>query len=213
MPNPAQMPSRGRPTVAYTSTSDTLRTNTEADDLAAELAAAIAENTVLRTQIAQLRQNRPNKKAKTDSPGRPADVPIVFADPARQFRHEVWLHWLASTPEADRNRWTLRDYDLSSQWTADLTRLSPDDRRKAVAVAVDILTRRAHETPSREVRPHHSGSAGTSGSLFRSHDSARAWRCNVQRNTPQAKRAMWWELPGGRVELARIGNHDDSDGW
>ena len=40
-------------------------------------------------------------------------------------------------------------------------------------------------------------------------DGARAWRCNLQTRTAAARRLHYWQLPDGRIELAKIVYHDD----
>lgn len=133
----------------------------------------------------------------------------VFADPAAQARHEIHLAWLATVPEPQRAALPLRDYQFGSDFLTDLDQLAVAQRTRAIEVAVDVLTRRAASRAGRQVRQLGDGrAAGLTGQLVR-RDGATAWRCNMQDDTPQARRLLWWELPDGTVELGRVALHDD----
>lgn len=182
----------------------------EADDLAARLAAAEAQLHDMTERVAEAnrRAAEARDEARRAAENRGDDgLPQVYADPVEQFRFEVWLTWLMLFPDAERAGWPLRTYVVGPDW---IESLDVADRRKILRVTVEVLTRRAADTAGREVRPHHLGAAGTTESLVRAADGARAWRCNLQTNAPQARRLMWWEIPGGTVELAKVALHDDS---
>lgn len=146
-------------------------------------------------------------RRKTTAPTTAGELeePIVFADPGEQFRHEVWLTYLRTVAEPERDTWELRDFVFGPDW---FDSLGTADRRKVVAIVVEILTRRAAEIPGRQVRQHHVGRSGSSLALVRD-DGATAWRANIQTNSPSARRILWWELPDGRAELGRVVLHDD----
>jgi hypothetical protein len=75
-------------------------------------------------------------------------------------------------------------------------------------VVVEILTGLAAEQPGRGLHQLRGSEAGGSGQVSRE-DGAKAWRANLQTNTPSARRIHYWVLPGGGIELARVGLHDD----
>ena len=126
----------------------------------------------------------------------------VFADPERQFRHELELTWLHRTPEDDREQWPLRDYSVGSRFLASLdTPLA--GRQRILDVAVDVLTRRAFTMTARAVHPH------TDGGVAACRRGDTAYRAYVRHRTPGAARLLWWECSDGTVEFAWVGHHDD----
>lgn len=171
----------------------------ELDELRCALAKAEAKSADLSGKLAAAR-----KKAAAMTTVE-TDEPIVFADPGEQFRHEVWLTYLRIVAEPERDTWELRDFGFGPDWFGSL---GSADRRKIVAVVVEILTRRATEIPGRQVRQHHLGRSGSSPVLVRD-DGATAWRANLQTNSPSARRILWWERTDGVAELGRVVLHDD----
>lgn len=108
----------------------------------------------------------------------------------------------------DKRRYPLREVRLGSRFLQTVERLEGVDLEKIVDVCADVGARRAHEMPAREVHVLRTGEGGAP-QRTRSSDGAQAWRCALQINTPSARRLHWWELPGGGVELASVGPHDD----
>lgn len=82
------------------------------------------------------------------------------------------------------------------------------DPRKVADVVFEVLTGLAKDLPGRELhrlRERH----GTSPYLVRPADGATAWRVALQVNSPGARRLHLWVLPGGRIDLSRVGVHND----
>lgn len=133
-------------------------------------------------------------------------APVVFEDPGKQLRHEVWLAWLSSGPEATRAE--TADYLLGPDFLADL---STDlvDRPRVIAVMVEVLQGVVWDLHAREVHQMRESEHGGSPTRVRA-DGAVAWRAAIKRSTPGAPRLMWWALPDGTVEFARATHHDDT---
>jgi hypothetical protein len=134
----------------------------------------------------------------------------VFADPERQLRHEIEMAYLLGYSEAERERTLLASYALGPKFLRSFDELGGVSREKVVSCIVGILTRRAHEITGRQV--HQMRVSEQPGSAYRTRaDGATCWRASIQVNTPQARRLMWWDVPGGVIELAAVGLHDDTD--
>jgi len=73
-------------------------------------------------------------------------------------------------------------------------------------VVVDVLTKRAAQMSSRSVRPWKESRVGKQQVRY---DDAKAYRVNLQNNTPSARRMKYWRHPNGRIELDLVGLHDD----
>ena len=175
-------------------------------DLRTELGKALAAGEDARSKLQQAQGTiRDLRRAQRDAPAAEQGIPVVFADPAEQFQHEVWLTYLDTVSEPERDTWELRDYRFGPDWFASI---DVADRRKVVTVVVEILTRRAIESDGRKTRQLHDGK-GTKGALIVRPDGSTAWRANLQTGTPSARRIMWWELPDGTVELGKVALHDD----
>lgn len=131
----------------------------------------------------------------------------MYGDPERQLRHEIQQTWLTSLPEADRDTRPMRDFCLGRDFLTSLD-LGMVDRRRALGVAVEILTRDVYKHPGRDTHPLRTSEGGGTPQLTRD-DGAAAWRCALKIGTPAAPRMHWWELPDGQVELGNIAHHDD----
>ena len=86
--------------------------------------------------------------------------------------------------------------------------LTEDELRKAVRVIVDITTGR--ESDSHQNRVHQLRESDSSSAPQRTRpDGSKAWRANIEDNTPQARRLHYWKDTAGRIELSKVGKHDD----
>jgi hypothetical protein len=159
--------------------------------------------------IAELRQ-QVQKLTKQLRAGREAGGPEatrVYADPERQFRHEVEQHWLTTVPEAERDARPMAAYRLGRDWLTSLQALELAGRRKIVEVVVEVLTGRAVDSAARRPRRMRTGSGGSPPRVRE--DGAVAWRCDIKHGTASAPRLMWWKLPDNTIELGRVAAHDD----
>ncbi|MGD9486060.1 hypothetical protein WDH52_22910 [Streptomyces sp. TRM70308] len=160
--------------------------------------------------IAELRR-QVQKMAKQLRAGREAGQPeptAVYADPERQFRHEVEQRWLTAVPETEREERPLAAYRLGRDWLASLEAIELVDRSKILDVVVEVLTGRIVDNTARRVRRMRAGDGGGSGPRVRD-DGAVAWRCDIKQRAASAPRLMWWRLPGNAIELGRVAAHDD----
>ncbi len=136
-----------------------------------------------------------------------AQRPVLFADPVRQLRHEIWIAYLERFPETEReDRGMPDDYRFGPQFADSLAALRGITREKVVDVLVEVLVGLDKELPSRELHPWTVGKAGAQEGRS---DGAKAWRVSLQSNTPGARRLKYWRLPGGLVEFDSVGHHDD----
>jgi len=129
-------------------------------------------------------------------------------DPVADFRRQVDAAWRGRYSAADRAQWPLRPVVVGWDFLASLERHS-FPREKLVEVCVDVITRRVHQITGREPHRLRIGAGGNDEVRVRMRDGAKAWRCALKRNAPQAPRLHWWELEGGGVELACVVGHDD----
>lgn len=134
----------------------------------------------------------------------------AHADPAKQLHHEIQLSWLHTYTEADREKHPLATYTFGKAFVDSVETMVGVDREKIVTACVDVLTRRAWEINGRQTRQMRATDQPGSPVRVRVHDGATAWRCNLQSNTASARRLMWWEIPGGAIELAIAALHDDT---
>lgn len=128
-------------------------------------------------------------------------------DPEQQLRHEVQVAWQRYQPD-DRRQWPLRGFLLGPEFLVTVASLHGIERSKIVDVCTDVVTGRAAQMASREVHPLRTAEGGDAPQRVRA-DGAMAWRASLQHNTPSARRLHYWQLRDGRVELARVGVHDD----
>jgi len=188
---------------------DALRTIDRLEDSNAALEGRVhdlqAEKTALAEQLAQVKADVDALVDELDDATCPH--PIVHSDPALQLRHEIWLTWLANTPEADRKAQPLCDYDLGPDFLESMN-LQLVSRGRILVVVVDVLTRRVHQISSRRSHPLRSADAGNAPQRTRA-NGATAWRCDLKTGRPGGPRLAWWQHPDGRIELGKAGHHDD----
>lgn len=134
----------------------------------------------------------------------------AHADPAQQLHHEIHLSWMHTYTEADREKYPLATYTFGKTFVDSVETIVGVDREKIVTACVDVLTRRAWEINGRQAHQMRTTNESGSPVRVRVHDGATAWRCNLQTHTASARRLMWWEIPGGAIELASASLHDDT---
>lgn len=162
--------------------------------------------------VAELRQQLQKMGKQLRAAGRgadtPATVPAVYADAERQFRYEVEQLWLWTVSETERDEQPLHAYRLGRDWLTSMETIELVDRRKILDVTVEVLTGRAAASTARRLRRMRTSVAGDSGPRTRG-DGATAWRCDLKQGTASAPRLMYWKLPDGTIELAKVAAHDD----
>lgn len=141
---------------------------------------------------------------------RPAAEPApVFADAEQGFRHAVVTAWASRTPLAEQVDAPLPGYDLGPDFLKSLAALEGVPAAKVADVVFEVLTDRAKDLTGRDLHQLRESEAGGAPYRRRPEDGATSWRVALQRNTPGARRLHYWRLPNGRVELSRVGHHDD----
>ncbi|MFD5648220.1 hypothetical protein [Streptomyces sp. NPDC127039] len=189
---------------------DAVRREAELDRFAAHLA---DRERLLREKdavIADLRQQvrKLTKQLRTARESAGPELVAVYADPARQFCHEVEQRWLTTVSEAEREQRPLAPYRLGRDWMSSLEAIELVDRSKILDVVVEVLTGRVVDNVARRVRRMRSSDGGGTAPRVRD-DGAKAWRCDIKQRAASAPRLMWWRLPDNIVELGRVAAHDD----
>jgi hypothetical protein len=183
----------------------------EARRLRGEVSMLRERNTELAAEVALLRKQVRGLGERNSELETLLHSRRVFEDPAEQLKHEIWLAWMHAYSEADRDRHPLAPYRFGPRFVESVETIEGVEREKVVATCVDVLTRRAWEINGRKARQMRTHDTGGSQVRVRVHDQATAWRCNIQTNSPSARRLMWWEVPDGSIELAVAALHDDTE--
>jgi len=82
-------------------------------------------------------------------------------------------------------------------------------RERVLEVCAHVVCNRAHEIASLELHQMRTNDKGGSPTRVREVDGAIAWRVSLQVKSNSARRLHFWVLPTGRIELSKIGVHDD----
>lgn len=130
-------------------------------------------------------------------------------DEELRFLRELQFTWAQNnTTEEDRRRYPLRQVILGPDFLASIKRTEGVSRQRVLEVCSHVTSDRAAELANLELHQLRTGRAGDAPTRVRS-DGATAWRVSLQRKTPSARRLHYWQLNDGRIELAKIGVHDD----
>lgn len=168
--------------------------------------------TALHKTQADLREAKDQLRNATDDDDQDGPYAQVYADREAQFEHDLWLTWLRTVPEYERDRWPLRDYTLGPEFLDSLDKQEQNiSRARILRCVVDILTERYREQNGREAKRQRDDVTGSStgNAAITREDGAQAWRCAVSKKTANANRVMWWECEQKEVELSRVVSHDD----
>lgn len=179
----------------------------DADDLAAENARINHTNENLREQV-RIEQGRAARARQLSRDI--ADVTEtgpLFADPADQFRHEVYLEWATRIPAASKATAPLAEYDFADGFLTAVDEIQGVDRSKIIAVAVEVLTGLADTLPGRDMHRLRGGHAGAG--CIEDPVLGTAWRVALQVKTASARRMHFWRGNDGKVVFATVGVHDD----
>lgn len=189
---------------------DLTRALGDADALAAENTALAHENERLRESVRteQTRAARARQLSREISAG--ADTGSLFADPAEQFRHDVYLEWATRIPAASKAETPLADYGFTEEFLQSVDRIQGVDRSKIIAVAVEVLTGIADTSAGRDMHRLRGGPKAGSGFIEHA-EYGTAWRVALQVATASARRLHFWRGTDGKVMFATVGVHDDMD--
>jgi len=86
--------------------------------------------------------------------------------------------------------------------------LTEDELRKAVRTIVDVVTGREGDARQNRVHPLRESESPSAPQRTRP-DGSKAWRANIEDNTPQARRLHYWKDTTGLIELSKVAKHDD----
>lgn len=128
--------------------------------------------------------------------------------PEQLFEAEVRASWLQRFTEHDRNDHPLTQFVLREGFLDSLAKAAAD-RQKVVDTVMEVVCGRAKEIEGRHLHKLRRGSSGNSPERVHASDGAVAWRCNVQTNSPSARRLHYWVCPGGEIEIVSVVVHDD----
>ena len=191
-----------------------LETLEQLRDESAGLTAELHRERCLRRErddiIARLRQELREARAARPEPqgGGARTDRAAWPDEEAWLRHEVTCTWAERTGAFDKTRHPLKDYTVGPTFMSSLNELGDKYTDKVLRVVVDVLAGRAAEIPSRELHRLRQGPGGSDPYVTRV-DGASCWRVNLESNTASARRLHYWQLPGGQIELSRVGIHDD----
>lgn len=135
----------------------------------------------------------------------------LFADPERQLRHEVLVHWARRHRGPEQEETPLREFEIGPEFIASVNALQGIDRTKIIKVIVEIATGHVHSSNGRDTHVLRRGSAGNAPVRTRMLDGKR-WTCYrtaLEQGTASARRLHFWMSDDKtRIELANVGVHD-----
>ncbi len=127
------------------------------------------------------------------------------------LRNEIELAWIERVARVDKLRLPLPDdYLIGPRFAESLNSLDDGQFDKAMKCVVDVLTDRAKDLASRDLHRLRTGDGGSDAPRIRAEDGAVGWRAAIEVNTASARRLHYWAI-GNRIELSRVGLHDDME--
>lgn len=177
----------------------------EREDLRTEL-----DHARRRTAAAELRAEQARSEARQQRDRATAARAELEAQApaAARFLHALQANWRRRTTTDDRDRYPWQDPALGADFLTSLARVEGVGLERVHDVCADVACGRASDRPALGVHPLRATDLSGAPQQVRA-DGARAFRASLQAHTAAARRLHYWSLPDGRVELARIGYHDD----
>jgi hypothetical protein len=145
------------------------------------------------------------RRQECATPGDEA-FPVAFEDPYDQFRFEVELEWATRIAPAQKRELPLAPWTIGPEFLASVASLQGLSRRTLIRVVVEVLTGLAEQMPGRDLHRLRNG-AGPGAPVVQRADGAVCWRVALQQSAA-ARRLHYWKV-GDRIELSRVGVHDD----
>lgn len=124
------------------------------------------------------------------------------------FETDVRASWEARLTPDDRSTHPMAPLVIGREFIASISRASAD-RQKVVDTVMEVACGRAKEIDGRQLHKLRTGTGGNTPERRRANDGAVAWRCNIQTNSPSARRLHFWACPGGTFEFISVVTHDD----
>jgi hypothetical protein len=177
-----------------------------------DLAEALEHGAALVRQVSAVEQARDRVQSQLRQVQRAAaerEPQGPELSPDDQFRVLVYAHWLGSVGPAERESRPLGPYKIGARFM-ELVAASPVGIDKIAWACAQVICGRAPALHGLNVHVLRVG-GGPSEQRVRAEDDAKAWRCALQTVGPSAQRMHYWVLPGGLIELASVGPHDNYD--
>ncbi len=130
------------------------------------------------------------------------------SDAARRFLREVRFAWTTRYAGAERETYPFTEPVLGASFLRSLASLRGIARTKVLEVCAHVAAGRAADLPGLELHALRESEGGDTPQRVRA-DGAAAWRVSLQSTTPAARRLHFWLRTDGRVELSKVGVHDD----
>lgn len=160
--------------------------------------------------VDELRKSRKGKPVSDHAAG-PRDRRDRWPDHRLWLRNEILLAWVERVSPYEKALFPLPgDYLIGHGFIESLGDLDDGQFDKAMKCVVDVLTGRAKDLTSRDLHRLRTGDGGSDAPRVRPEDGAAAWRAAIEINTASARRLHYWVI-GNRIELSRVGVHDDMD--
>lgn len=132
-----------------------------------------------------------------------------WPDDEMWIRDEIHRAWSERVSREDKLRHPLpEDYIVGSLFAKSIHALDDAQIDKALKCVVDVLTNRAKDLAGRDLHRLRTGEGGSDAPRVRAADRAVAWRAAIEINSASARRLHYWVI-GDRIELSRVGVHDD----
>lgn len=188
----------------------------ERDALAARNQELAAETAQLTTELAATRDRATatERRAREISQLVGNQMPVPEAareplDPVGEFLLLVYIEWLRNDP-GTRDIRPLVEHRVGSRFLESIDATERVSTERVAWVCARIATRTPAESEGLEAHPLRTGAGGNNPQRERG-DGAKAWRCALKRNTPNAPRLHYWILEDGSMEFAAARRHDDFD--
>ena len=134
---------------------------------------------------------------------------IDRGNPVQRFQRELFFAWSEQyTTDDDRRRYPFVEPILGPAFLESVQSLAGVSRERILQVCAHVAAGRAHDINSLEHHPLRSSQASDSAQVTRP-DGAIAWRVSLQVKSSSARRLHYWQRPDGRIELSKVGVHDD----
>ena len=131
------------------------------------------------------------------------------SDPGRRLVREIHHAWTTSYTSAhDRATYPFREPAIGPAFVDSIGSTPGVSRERILEVCAHVIAGRAHEFAGLKLHQLRDGDGGSAPPRVRD-DGATAWRVNPQTGTASARRLHYWQLRDGRVELSKVGVHDD----
>lgn len=173
----------------------------EANEASHQIAALKEELAKTKASLVKLRQKMRSANSQTDGLQE-----TLFNHPDEQFNFELLHMWARVVPASDKAEQPLGSYVASQHFLDSWTRLTGQQRNKALRAVVDLVADR--QGPLRKREPHilRQNEGAHAAPTMRGNDVC--MRLYVEQGTAGALRLHYWKLDAGGVELHEVVRHD-----